>query len=191
MGCCFSKPASRQAVPPVTGAALASPSAQSSNKQSEAELVDKVSANILGALTITRSLPPLVGLDNHMEKLLNGPALQQDQEELPRRHGPSTHETGRPQELQGLRPEMVHACARLPLTLKVLGSFLRGKSPAIWTETLASLRRAEDLPVDDNHKRCHCQEDLGRIRLVPRLWPFSIDQLLPAKVAKKDGWRVA
>ncbi|KAK9811496.1 hypothetical protein WJX72_004818 [[Myrmecia] bisecta] len=223
MGCCFSKPASRQAMPPVIGAALASPSAQvaepqdtggvsgwvhDSNKQSEAELVHKVSANILGALTITRSLPPLVGVDDSMKNLLNGPALQQDQEVrmlglagmggigkttlatalfnrlLPqfttahcfladiRSHGSGLQHMQQ-QMLQELcdwkdapLPKSTHdgmdllrmrlggrkACACLPLTLKVLGSFLRGKSPAIWTETLASLRRAEDLPVDDNHK---------------------------------------
>ncbi|KAK9811725.1 hypothetical protein WJX72_009051 [[Myrmecia] bisecta] len=117
--------------------------------QSEAELVDKVIANILDALTITRALPSLAGIDFRIEELLKSPVLRQDEANV--QHGTDLLRM-RLGEMHGLRPTMVQACAGLPLTLKVLGGFLNGKSAAIWTETLHKLRQAKDLPVDDNNK---------------------------------------
>ncbi|KAK9811914.1 hypothetical protein WJX72_012331 [[Myrmecia] bisecta] len=49
------------------------------NTQSEAELVDKVIANILDALTITRALPSLAGVDFRIEELINSPGLRLDE----------------------------------------------------------------------------------------------------------------
>ncbi|KAK9811639.1 hypothetical protein WJX72_007467 [[Myrmecia] bisecta] len=55
-------------------------------------------------------------------------------------------------DLPGLHDQVVKACGGLPLTLKVLGTYLKGKRSVIWGETLERLRHARDLPGADHEK---------------------------------------
>ncbi|KAK9811525.1 hypothetical protein WJX72_005288 [[Myrmecia] bisecta] len=55
-------------------------------------------------------------------------------------------------DLQELVPQVVDACGRLPLTLKVLGSYLKGTPSTVWPDTLRQLKTARDLPGSDDDK---------------------------------------
>ncbi|KAK9811382.1 hypothetical protein WJX72_002941 [[Myrmecia] bisecta] len=92
-------------------------------------------------------------------------------------------------DLRGLRSDTVEACAGLALTLKVLGSFLEGKSAAVWTETLQKLRQAKDLPVDDNDKMKMLNKAGSTL---PNLAGFHATacQELPARVFSGSSLRI-
>ncbi|KAK9811557.1 hypothetical protein WJX72_005824 [[Myrmecia] bisecta] len=55
-------------------------------------------------------------------------------------------------DLQKLVHQVVEACGCLPMTLKVLGCYVKGMTSTVWPETVKQLKAAQDLPGSDDDK---------------------------------------